>query len=180
MKRLQLTMVITAALFSPAQAMADSTLAASDWDISVGIVSVSLPAYLGDNANRSRIAPQFSVNYKDRFFSSILGGLGYNVIKLNGWRAGPIAKYHGGRREDGNENFFIDDNETNDLLGLGDIKSTVEVGGFAEYTNAILKASLEIRQGIEGHKGAVGEASIQYSGHQMLGDQPFFSQLAPR
>lgn len=180
MKRSLQVMLITAVLAAPTLSVADPVPMSSDWDVSLGLATITLPSYLGDNKNRSLIAPDISVSYKDRFFASTLGGLGYNVINQNGWRAGPIVKYHAGRQENGDESYFVDDGTTNDLQGLGDIEGTAEIGGFVEYTKNFFQTSLEIRQGIDGHEGALGDVSIQYLGQQLIAGKSVAYAIGPQ
>ncbi len=153
---------------------------ASGWNLSVGMASISMPAYLGDDANRSIIAPDIRVSYKDRFFASTLGGMGYNLVNQNGWLAGPIVKYNNGRQENGDDDFFLDNQRTNDLQGLGDIGSTAEAGGFVEFTNATINTRLEVRKGADGHQGTVGEASIQHTGSRALAGKAIFYSIGPQ
>lgn len=180
MKQSLHVMLVTALLATPTLSLADSVPRPSDWDISLGLATITMPAYMGDNTNRSLIAPDISISYKDRFFASTLGGLGYNLINHNGWRAGPLVKYHAGRQENGDESFFVDDETSNDLQGLGNIDDTAEIGGFVEYTNNFLQTSLEMRQGTDGHEGAVGDVSIQYIGQQRVGARPVAYAVGPQ
>lgn len=180
MKKILPAMLVTTALASPTLSVADSTPVSPNWDVSVGLSTITLPSYLGDNKNRSMIAPDISVNYKDRFFGSTLGGVGYNVINQRGWRAGPIAKYHAGRRENGNESYFVDGDATDDLQGLGDINGTAEIGGFVEYTKNAFQANLEIRQGTDGHEGAAGDVTIQYIGQRTIASKPVAFAIGPQ
>lgn len=176
-----LLMVSAATLLATSHpSMADPSPASPDWDASIGLATITLPSYLGDDRNRTLIGPNLSISYKSRFFASTSGGLGYNLINKDGWRAGPIVKYHAGRQQDGDEGYFIDDENTDDLQGLGDIDGTPELGGFIEFAKGSMKASLEIRQGTDGHEGAIGDASVQYIGNQVLGGRPMFFEIGPK
>jgi len=180
MKNALITATAITILSTSAATTADTVPSRSDWDVSVGLATITVPSYLGDNKNRSLIAPDLSVSYKGRFFLSTLGGLGYNLVNQNGWRAGPIAKYHGGRRQDGDQSYFVDDDNTSDLQGLGDIDGTAELGGFVEFTNSFLNASLEVRQGTNGHEGAIADVSVQYVGSQLVGGKSVSYGIGPR
>lgn len=172
--------VLVSAFLSTSTIVAADTAQSSDWNLSVGLASISTPSYLGDDNNRSVIAPDINATYKGRFFVSTLGGMGYNLINQNGWLAGPIVKYHAGRLEDGDEGYFVDNQVTKDLQGLGDISGTAEIGGFVEYSNRFINTRLEIRQGADGHKGAVGEASVQYIGSQSIAGKPLMYSVGPQ
>lgn len=180
MKKLLITTTVLTILSTSAATKADTTPSSSNWDVSVGLATISVPSYLGDNKNRSLIAPDLSVSYKGRFFLSTLSGLGYNLINEDGWRAGPILKYHGGRRQDGDQSYFVDDDNTKDLQGLGDIDGTAELGGFVDFTNEFLNARLEVRQGTDGHEGAIADVSVQYVGNQVIGDRSVSYGIGPK
>lgn len=109
-----------------------------------------------------------------------MGGLGYNLINQDGWRAGPIIKYHAGRQQDGDEAYFVDDKKTDDLQGMGDIDGTAEFGGFVEFTNNFITTTLEIRQGTDGHEGMIGDVSVQNIGSQLLGGKLVFFSVGPQ
>lgn len=180
MKNSLITTTVVAILSTSSATTADTRRSSSDWGVSVGLATITVPSYLGDNKNRSLIAPDLSVSYKGRFFLSTLDGLGYNLVNKDDWRAGPIVKYHGGRRQDGDQRYFVDDDNTTDLQGLGDIDGTAELGGFVEFTNEFLNASLEVRQATDGHEGAIGDVFVQYFGNRLVGDKSVFYGIGPK
>lgn len=180
MKISLITATVIAAISTTTSARADTPPASSDWDMSIGLATITVPSYLGDNKNRSLIAPDLSVSYKGRFFISTLSGIGYNLINQDGWRAGPIVKYHAGRRQDGDQNYFVGDENTTDLQGLGDVEGTAELGGFVEFTHDLMTASMEVRQATDGHEGAIGEMSVQYVGSQVLGGKTVSFGVGPK
>lgn len=132
-----------------------------DWKYSVSAGGIFAPQYRGDDEYRLNMFPNISVEYGDRFFAS-LAGVGYNVINNNGWRIGPVAKYDFGRDEDGSSPLGITGDDTNDLIGLGDVDGTFEIGGFVEYSIEQFTAKVELRQGINGHEGFIGEGELKY------------------
>ncbi|MDF1720789.1 MAG: MipA/OmpV family protein [Minwuia sp.] len=149
------------------------------WQFSVGLGAIAAPKYLGDNAYSLSVVPDIRVAWSDRFFASVGQGVGYNVINADGWRAGPILKYDFGRDEDGSSPFSLSDGDTNDLRGLGDVDGTFELGGFVEYTYANVAAKLELRQGIGGHEGLIGDAELKYKRAFKLGQSRAIVTFGP-
>ncbi|WP_281017433.1 MULTISPECIES: MipA/OmpV family protein [unclassified Minwuia] len=152
----------------------------SDWQISVGAGVITGPLYLGDDAYAASAVPNVRVTYKDLFFASLGEGVGYNLIKSGGWRVGPVAKYDFGREEDGDQPLRIAGGRTNDLVGLGDVDGTVELGGFVEYSVGNVSGKLELRQGIGGHEGLVGNLELRYSKPFRLGRSAVFVSFGPQ
>lgn len=167
-------------LGASSQVAAQAPEKASGWQFTLGAGGVYAPSYLGDDEYRLRIVPNFSIKYENRFFASIREGVGYNVINSDGWRAGPIAKYDFGREEDGSRTFAVTGDDTNDLVGLGDVDGTVEVGGFVKYTRDFWTGSLELRQGIGGHEGLIGDLGISYSRRIKLAGMPAIFAVGPK
>jgi outer membrane protein len=153
--------------------------AQSGWGVSAGAGFIVAPSYLGDNDYQLMAVPNIRVTYQDKFFASVQDGLGYNVIKNQSWRAGPIVRYDFGRDEDGDSAFSIGGNDTDDLRGLGDVDGTAELGGFIEYTFRLFSAKLELRQGVGGHEGLVGDASLSYKGRIHMIQKPVMYSLGP-
>jgi outer membrane protein len=46
---------------------------------------------------------------------------------------------------------------------MGNVRATIELGGFFTYAQGPFRATLELRQGANGHRGLIGEAGINYS-----------------
>lgn len=147
------------------------------WQFSVSAGAVVAPHYLGDDEYQVSAFPNVTVRYKDLLFASI-DGVGINAINTNGFRAGPIAKYNFGRDDDGSNPLGLVD-DTNDLVGLGDVDGTVELGGFIEYTIKQFTAKLEVRQGIGGHEGLIGKAELKYGDTFTALGMPIFYSLGP-
>ncbi|MDF2494106.1 MipA/OmpV family protein [Sphingomonas sp.] len=73
-----------------------------------------------------------------------------SVFDTDGLAIGPTLSFEGSRR-------------TRDVPGVRGVGFTVEPGVFAQYELAApLRARLELRQGIGGHKGLAGVASVDY------------------
>lgn len=145
---------------------------------------LTAPAFKGSNDYQLLAIPTVGVHYKDKLFASVQEGLGYNLIHQNGWRAGPILRYAFERDEDGSSPFKIAGNKSNALHGLGDVDGTWEPGGFVEYTWNEWSGKAELRQGINGHEGLIGDLSANYTKNIApalnVSDRPVILSLGPR
>lgn len=166
-------------LFMPVSAMAQDAKTKEGWSYSVGLGGIYAPTYMGDDENRLSLVPNVRVTYEDKFFASMGEGIGYNVINTNGFKAGPIVKYDFGRDDDGDSTFAVSGDDTNDLNGLGDVDGSVEVGAYVSYEFKPVIGKLELRQGLGGHEGMVGDASLHYKGMTKISNQPLIYSFGP-
>ncbi|ONF96178.1 MipA/OmpV family protein [Sphingomonas jeddahensis] len=75
---------------------------------------------------------------------------GLPLLNASGFSFGPAIGFEGARR-------------TRDVRGVPSVGFTVEAGGFAQYQFAApVRARVELRQGIGGHKGLIGMAALDY------------------
>lgn len=132
----------------------------SDWIVDVGIGAFYAPAFLGSDDQQLFAGPIVSVRYKDRVFASA-GGIGADLIKSGALRAGPIVKFQMQRRESNSSPLRIAGKASDALRGLGDVGFTPEVGGYAEYRWHMLAAKAELRKGLGGHDGVIGDLSLR-------------------
>lgn len=151
-----------------------------DWTLTVGAATLYKPAFLGSKDYQASVFPDFKVEYKDRFFASLFEGVGYNVVNTETWRAGPIMKIDFGRTEDDDSLFRVAGGKTKALRGLGDVDAGLELGGFVEYSFGPFGYSLELRQGLGGHEGLVGETGLNYKGFAELFGKPTMYSVGPR
>ncbi|MFZ4601924.1 MAG: MipA/OmpV family protein [Caulobacterales bacterium] len=121
--------------------------ASGDWRVTVGAAALVGPTFEGADTLRALAVPDIDVRWRNRAFASVRTGVGVNLVTDGGWRVGPYAKLNFGR----------DEGRSAKLKGLGDVDPTIEVGGFAEKSWRFARASLEVRQGLGGHEGAVAE-----------------------
>jgi outer membrane protein len=136
--------------------------ASKGWTMRIGAGALLSPAFVGSSDYQLLAVPALKVTYRNTFFASVEDGVGYAVINQNGWRAGPIAKIEFGRKEDGGNPFRIAGGKTSALHGLGNVATTLEVGGFAEYRCNGINTKIELRKGLNGHEGLVGDLSVKY------------------
>lgn len=141
-----------------------------DWTFTIGAAGFYAPEFLGSKDYEFVPVPDLKVEYKDRFFASMFEGVGYNIVNSEGWRIGPIAKYAFGR----------DESDHIALRGLGDVDDTIELGGYAEYSFDPFSVKLELRQGLGGHEGLVGEAGLSYSDSIEAFGLPIVFSVGPR
>lgn len=144
------------------------------WQVSLSAGAVYNPIYLGDDDYQISVFPNLTVQYDDLLTASIQG-IEVNAINSDGFKAGPVARFNFGRDEDGGNPLGLGGG-TDDLIGLGDVDFTVELGGFAEYSAGNFSAKVELRQGVNGHEGFVGDAELKYgSTFDAFGRTGFFS-----
>ncbi len=152
---------------------------AGGWELSIGGGAIAGPAYLGSDTYELSVVPYVRAAYGDVFFASVQEGVGYNVVNTEDWRAGPLARIDFGREEDGEGPFRIAGDDSDDLAGLGDVDATAELGGFVERTAGPWELSLELRQGLSGHEGFVGDASASYTTRTRVGRTPLILSAGP-
>lgn len=135
--------------------------AGSDWVFEVGVGSFYAPAFLGSDDYQLFAAPTLSVRYKDRAFISAQG-IGADLVATESLRAGPILKFQMARRERNGNALRIAGTRSDALRGLGDVGFTPEAGGYIEYRWRALAARAELRKGLGGHDGMIGDLSMRY------------------
>ncbi len=134
-----------------------------DWTVTVGVAPVYTPIFQGAKDYGFSAYPDLRVNHRDDFFASIPEGIGYNAVNTGGWKAGPLVKLRFGRRETTGGSPFLISGKSNALRGLGDVGFAGELGGFAQYTHGKLRSRVELRQGVGGHQGLVGDVNVSYA-----------------
>ena len=131
------------------------------WDIRLGLLGAVHPDYPGSDDYKTSLAPYFRINWRDRI---ILGGRSVRARILNRgpFRFGPIARLRGGRDEEDN----------NDLEGLGDDEQAIEIGAFARYRQGPYRVRVTAVQDVaDGHNGAIVEVN---AGVQVPFGRPWF------
>lgn len=150
-----------------------------DWKFTLGAGVMYMPAFVGSKDYQLIAMPNIKLEYKDRFFASPLE-TGFNIIDSEEWRAGLIMKFDFGRSEDDDNPFRIAGKKTSALRGMGDLDATPELGGFVEYKHEPFSYALELRQGVSGHEGLVGEMSVNYTGFTEQFGKPIMYAFGPR
>lgn len=176
------TLTLTLALLagSPSVAAAQEQPPQEGWRLALGAGALYAPAYEGDDEYRLSILPNIQVAYGERFAASVQDGARYRWINTPDWRAGPIARLRFGRDEDGGQPFAVTGDDSNDLRGLGDVDTSVELGGFVEYDLGAFAFSAEARQAVNGHEGLIADFGARWTGRTALAGSPVFLSLGPR
>lgn len=158
--------------------------ASKDWTIRLGAGAILSPAFVGSSDYQLMAVPALKITYRNRFFASVEDGIGFAVINQHGWRAGPIAKIAFGRKEDGDNPFLVAGGKTSALRGLGNVATTLEVGGFAEYRWSSMSTKIGLRKGLNGHEGLAGDLSVNYmrtsQSFSPMAGSPFVFSFGPR
>jgi outer membrane protein len=150
------------------------------WSLTVGGGGLYAPAYEGDDTYRLSLLPNVQLNHGDRFFASVQGGVGYSAIATPSFRAGPIARVKFAREEDGNQTFAVTGDDTTDLRGLGDVDTSLELGGFFSYKVGRAMLNAELRQAVSGHEGLVADVGAVWSGRSYPWRQAIIWSFGPR
>ena len=162
------------------QAIAQERPPNDGWSVTVGAGGLLAPTYEGDDAYRLSVLPNIQVAYGDTLFASVQDGIGYRVINTDYLRAGPIARIKFSRDADGDQPFAVTGDDSTDLVGLRDVDTSFELGGFVEYEIAGVTLSAEARQAVSGHKGFVADLGVKWSGRAALFGPPVIWSAGPR
>ena len=152
--------------------------ASDEWAITIRGAALLTPAWMGSDEMSLSLVPDVRVQYGDEIFASIPEGLGWNAIKGSGWTIGPLAKIRFGRDEENGGSPFLITGGSDDLLGMGDIGATAEIGGFVQKrfgAGGAWEARAELLKGFGGHDGVVAYTSLDYrmrAGRNMISVGP--------
>lgn len=146
------------------------------WRVGLGLAPVVSPVYEGADDYGFSVFPDLRFQYRDRFFASVPEGVRYRLINGTHFKAGPIARIRFGRDERDGGSPFLVSGSAGDLDGLGDVDAAAELGGFARYQHDAWRARVELRHGLGGHDGVVGDVSLDYTG----GDRRWRYAIGPR
>lgn len=147
------TLLLAALSCACLPALAQAPEPAEGWQVTLGAGSLHAPTYEGDDDYAVSILPNIQFNYADRFFASVQDGAGYNWIQSESLSAGPIGRVRFSRKDDGDQSFAVSGAGTSDLVGLGDVDTSFELGGFLRYRSGPWSAGAELRQAVSGHEG---------------------------
>jgi len=132
--------------------MLATAASATDWTVTLGVDGRVVPTYPGADSFRLIPVPLFDLRPAGtpRRFSSPHDGLSVGILDSGSFRLGITGKAQLPRRQ----------SDSSDLAGLGNVDWAIEPGLFAEYWPVNwLRTRAEIRQGIGGHTGQVGDLS---------------------
>jgi outer membrane scaffolding protein for murein synthesis (MipA/OmpV family) len=138
------------------------------WSVTIGAAPVVGPAWLGSKDYALSIFPDLRIAYRDVLFGSVPDGLGWNAVRRDGWRAGPLVKLRFGRNDRDGGSPFLVAGGSDALRGLGTIPATAEAGGFVEKQfgpRRGWRARAELRKGLGGgHAGVLADLGLARQG----------------
>lgn len=111
------------------------------------------PAYPGaDNVSVSPLIDVAVARGDDPFpFEAADESFGFPLLKAKGFAFGPALNFQTGRKR------------SESHAAIDEVGTSIELGGFAQYWIAPrLRVHVEARQGVNGHKGLVGNAGLDY------------------
>jgi outer membrane protein len=123
-----------------------------NWTVMVGVGGDYKPDFEGANRSKFSPVPIFSIRRAGTAeqFRGPRDSASIALIDFGNLRAGPAGKFVSSRKA----------SSYTELNGLGDVKATVELGGFVEYYPVDwFRTRGELRQGIGGHHGVVADLS---------------------
>jgi outer membrane scaffolding protein for murein synthesis (MipA/OmpV family) len=132
-----------------------------EWGGMAGLMGESVPRYEGARAYRAFGGPILDFRYRDVAFASNVEGVGVNLWRGKGHRAGFAATYDLGRDED------VDPA----LAGLGNIRPTMELKAFAEYVLFPVVVRGDVRRALSGHGGWTADLGAYVP---VIGKRDFF------
>jgi outer membrane protein len=125
------------------------------WTVMVGVGGEYKPDFEGANRSMLSPVPIFAIRRAGSVdqFRGPRDSASIALIDFGDLRAGPAGKFVSSRKA----------NSYSELNGLGDVKTTVELGGFVEYYPVDwFRTRGELRQGIGGHHGVVADFSADF------------------
>ena len=138
-------LALAAALLAiPAAAVAEDT-AKPDLRVRVGLGAQIKPKFLGSDETKFAPLPSIDVAKGDNEFGygAPDDGISIPVVRSGGFSFGPSANIASGRK-----NKDLD-------RPIGRVKTTIELGGFAQYDMGSVRLRGEVRKGVNGHDGLV-------------------------
>ena len=113
-----------------------------DFDLTVGAAAGVGPDYEGADSYEAAALPFFELSWRDRIFVGLDGIRALNPLTEN-IRIGPLLSYDGGRDED----------DDDDLDGLGDVDGSITLGVVAEMTFGPYQFGARVEKAVDGHTG---------------------------
>ena len=133
------------------------------WGATVGGGTAISPHYMGDDDYALNALPYLRLSYDDIFYASVPEGANIKLYDTGPFTVTANTKFVFDREEDGSAPFRVAGNRTNDLIGLGDVATSWELGGKISYKIGNISITSAARQAVSGHDGFVGDISASYS-----------------
>ncbi|MGP9818550.1 MipA/OmpV family protein [Salinarimonas sp. NSM] len=126
-----------------------------DWTVTIGARGAAVPVFEGSDEMRFRPLPIFSVRRAGTrsTWKAPDDGLRLGLLQHDRLRIGVSGGFRGARDED----------QSNDLRGLGDVEWAGEIGVFAEiWASDVLRLSVDVRRGFNGHDGVLADLGVDW------------------
>lgn len=153
--RTTIAISLCAAAFSGGAASADEMDDADaknpppEWHVVVGAGALVHPAYPGASSLSVLPLPMIDARYGDRFFASVIGGVGVNVIAERDWHAGFALSPRLGRSDGSDPR----------LRGWGSITAGADARLFADYRFGLFSLGASVHHELEGSEGNLADAT---------------------
>ena len=121
-----------------------------DWRVTLGAGAEMAPIYEGSKRYAATPSIPLDVRYKDIAFLSAGEGLGVDLLRGQTYRAGVAVDYDLGRSHHAQHR----------LTGTGNVGMAPEAKLFAEYFLLPFVYRADIRKGIGGHNGVIGDLGM--------------------
>jgi outer membrane protein len=144
-------MLLIAAALVPASTAALAQDDASDLRVRIGAGAQTRPTFIGADGNDVIPLVRVDVAREGREFRFGAPDDGFDVqlFARGGFAVGPVGYLQSRRRN------------RDAGVAIGEVKRTIEAGGFVEYVlNDSVRLRGELRKGIGGHEGLVGQVGI--------------------
>ena len=147
---------LTFALFisQPGLLLADDGYQQSESDsrLSLGVAMVVMPEFEGSEKYQFAALPVIEYD-QGLFFFSAINGAGLRIVDRPSFQMGPLVKYRYGRDQD----------DSDDLKGMGDVKGGAEAGLFANWQIFDqLGLKTELMHGLGTAKGFTADLGLNY------------------
>jgi outer membrane scaffolding protein for murein synthesis (MipA/OmpV family) len=120
-----------------------------EWRVTLGVTGTVMPKYEGADSYEVMPGGIVDIRFRDIAFFSVGEGLGVNLLRGDTYRAGVAVSYDLGRN----------DNDDPRIRGLGDIDPAPEAKLFGQVFILPVVLSFDVRRGIGGHDGWIGDLS---------------------
>lgn len=141
-----LLLIAASLLFCTTAAAAQEKERSGDWDITIGAGPGYRPRFESGRDYQPTIFPYLDITWRDLLFLSTEDGLGANLLRANGLKAGPFFQLSNSRRE----------SDAQRLHGLGDVDTVIQGGVFANYEFAREQSVfVKLRRDIGGDRSGV-------------------------
>jgi outer membrane protein len=164
-------LALVSSLLTGLPTTATAGAASTGWTVSVGGGLLAGPAFPGSSDYQVQAVPSVRLAYQDVFFASVEEGVGYNLVNTGPWRVTPLLAVDFGRDADGDSLFRVAGDSSTALVGFADIDTTLQAGVRVTRPLGDWQTSLNVRRGLNGHKGLTAEVAMEKASTVTPGQQ---------